>query len=181
MNHNKLSVLFYLNKARVNQKRTCSIKCRLTFLGKRKTFSTGLFLNPGYWKSKQQKASPPNPDTIYINSQLSLISQKINEAFLILQVSDQLFDVEDIYLKFKGESTKANKTLLEVFDIHNSRMKRLIGKEYQNSTYRKFIEARNHTSNFIKYKYNKTDMLLNAINMNFIQDFDFLLEIGIGS
>lgn len=101
MNDNKLNILFYLNKARLNQKNTCSLKCRLTFLGKRKTFSTGLFLNPDYWKSKQQKASPLNTDNKYVNSQLGLISQKINEAFLFLQVNDQVFDVEDIYLKFK--------------------------------------------------------------------------------
>ena len=78
MNNNKLNVLFYLDKARLNKQNRSPIKCRLTFIGKRKTFSTGLFANPQFWNSKQQKAKPPNSDNNYINTQLSLVNQKIN-------------------------------------------------------------------------------------------------------
>lgn len=67
-----------------------------------------------------------------------------------------------------------------MFEMHNSRMKQLIGLEYQNSTYRKFLEAKKHTSNFIKYKYDKSDILLESISMNFIQDFDFYLKSEFG-
>jgi len=158
MNNNKLNILFYLNKVRLNKQNRALIKCRLTFLSKRKTFSTGLFLNPEYWNSKQQKAKPPNPENNYINTQLSLVSQKINEAFLFLQVSNDIFDVEDIYFQYKGENVKSDKTLLEVFKLHNERMNRLMDTEYTNSTYRKFVEAYKHTTNFIKHKYNKNDI-----------------------
>ena len=44
-------------------------------------------------------AEPPNPENKIINMQLSLISQKINEAFLMLQVLPDDFDVDDIYRK----------------------------------------------------------------------------------
>ena len=180
MNINKLNKLFYLNKVRLNTQNRSPIKCRLTFLGKRKTFSTGLFINPQYWNSKQQKANPPGPDNNYINTQISLISQKINEAFLFLQVRNDMFDVEDIYLKYKGENIKTHKTLLEVFELHNIRMNKLIGIEYAKSTYKKFIEAKNHTSNFIKFQFGKSDILLESIKSNFLQDFDFYLKSELG-
>ncbi|MEP3836397.1 MAG: site-specific integrase [Algibacter sp.] len=180
MNINKISVLFYTDKAKLNKQNKTPIKCRLTFLGKRKTFSTGLFINLGHWHSKQQKAKPPNPDNNYINTQLSLISQKINEAFLFLQVSNNIFDVEDIYFKYKGENIKTHKTLLEVFKLHNDQMNKLIGIEYANSTYRKFLEARKHTSNFINFQFGKSDILLESIKSNFLQDFDFYLKSELG-
>ena len=180
MNNNKLNILFYLNKTRINKQNKTPIKCRLTFIGKRKTFSTGLFANPQYWNSKQQKANPPNPDNNYINTQLSLISQKINEAFLFLQVSNETFDVGDIYLQYKGVNVKSHKTLLEVFEMHNTRMYKLIGIEYTNSTYRKFIEAKMHTANFIKYQYSKNDILLESIKMNFLKNLDFYLKSELG-
>lgn len=176
MNIIKINILFYSDRARLNKQSKSPIKCRLTFLGKRKTFSTGLFINPEYWNKKQQKAKPPNPDNNYINTQLSLVSQKINEAFLFLQVNNETFDVEDVYLKYKGRNAKANKTLLEVFKLHNERMNKLVGIEYANSTYRKFIEAKKHTTNFIKYQYNKNDILLESIKMSFLKDFDFYLK-----
>lgn len=176
MNINKISVLFYADKAKLNKQNKTPIKCRLTFLGKRKTFSTGLFINPDNWQSKLQKAHPPDADNNYINTQISLVSQKINEAFLFLQVSNTEFDVADIYLQYKGENVKAHKTLLEVFKLHNERMNRLIDVEYTKSTYSKFIEAQKHTKNFIKYQYGKNDMLLESIKMNFLKDFDFYLK-----
>lgn len=180
MNTNKLSVLFLIDRTKLNKQNKCPIKCRLTFLGKRKIFSTGLFINPDYWYSKQQKAKPPNPDNEYINAQLSLVSQKINEAFLFLQVNNEVFDVEDIYLQYKGENIKAHKTLLETFELHNSRMYKLIGIEYTKSTYSKFIEAKKHTANFIRFQYGKHDGLLESLKMSFLTDFDFYLKSELG-
>ncbi|CAM1347391.1 Arm DNA-binding domain-containing protein [Tenacibaculum insulae] len=97
MNQFKLSVLFYLDKMKLNKKNQCPVKCRLTFLKTRRQFSTGLFVNPDYWNSKQQLAKPPNKQNNITNTHLSLISQKINEAFLLLQISSEDFDVDDIY------------------------------------------------------------------------------------
>lgn len=176
MNTLKLTVRFILEKNKTRKSGKAPVYCRLTYSGKRKQFRTGLFIGPEYWVSKQQKAKPPNPDNIYINTQLSLISQKINEAFLFLQVSNNIFDVEDIYFQYKGENIKTNKTILEVFALHNERMNKLVGIEYANSTYKKFVEAKQHTSNFIWHKYGRNDILLESINTNFLHEFDFYLK-----
>jgi len=180
MNTQKLTIRYIIEKNKIRKTGKAPIYCRLTFLKKRKQFRTGLFISPDNWFSKQQKAKPPNPDNNYINTQLSLISQKINEAFLFLQVSNNIFDVEDIYFQYKGENIKTHKTLLEVFKLHNERMYKLVAVEYTNSTYRKFIEARKHTANFIKHQYNKNDILLESIKMNFLNDFDFYLKSELG-
>ncbi|MEO9662919.1 MAG: Arm DNA-binding domain-containing protein, partial [Maribacter dokdonensis] len=49
MNQNNLSVLFLLKKDKTNQKGTCPIYCRITYLKKRKQFSIGEFINPLEW------------------------------------------------------------------------------------------------------------------------------------
>jgi hypothetical protein len=41
-----LIVMFYLNRAKTNQKGICPIYCRITYLKKRKQFSTREFINP---------------------------------------------------------------------------------------------------------------------------------------
>lgn len=174
MNINKLIILFVLKKNRANKKGHCPIRCRITYFQKRKEFSTGLFINPDHWNSKKQTAIIP--DDNFINNQLSLIKQKVNQAFLFLQVNSKNFDAGDVYLQFKGESTKENKTLLEVFTLHNNRMEKLIGKEYTKSTFHKFKEAKMHVGNFLKSSYKKSDILLEAIKSNFLNDFDFYLK-----
>jgi hypothetical protein len=73
MNNYKLSILFLLQKVRINKQGKCPIRCRVTYLKTRKIFSTGIFINPDYWDSGKQKASPPSTDNATLNNKLSLI------------------------------------------------------------------------------------------------------------
>lgn len=97
MNPIKLNITFLLARSRLNQAGKCSIRCRITYLKSRYEFATGLFINPNYWNSKLQQAKPPNEDRNYINTQASLIKQKINQAFLYLQINSNSISVDDVY------------------------------------------------------------------------------------
>ena len=100
MNTHKLSILFVISTSRKRKDSRASLMCRLTYAKVRKTFATGLFINPDHWNSKQQLVKPPEPDAELINTQLSLIKTKINRAFLLLQMKELDFDVDDIYNQF---------------------------------------------------------------------------------
>ena len=93
MNQKKLIVLFYLNKAKMNQKGTCPLYCRITFLKKRKQFSTGLFLSPSTWKAKTQFVLPVEPKNEYINAQMAIITAKTNTHLTnrnLIKIKDSL-------------------------------------------------------------------------------------------
>lgn len=57
---NKIIIRFIVALNIINNEGKTSIGCRITYLKKRSQFSTGLFINPKQWKSKQQKADPPD-------------------------------------------------------------------------------------------------------------------------
>ena len=78
---NKIKILFLISATRINKKGLVPLICRITYLGKRKPFSTGLFINPKNWSSAKQQAVPLNTENTQINTQLSLIKQEINRAF----------------------------------------------------------------------------------------------------
>ena len=99
----KLSILFLINPRKRNSRGFCTLMCRLTYDKKRKTFSTGKLVYPPNWNSKQQLVKPPEPDAVIINTQLSLIKTKLSQAFLMLQVQENDFTVDDIYKTYKGE------------------------------------------------------------------------------
>lgn len=172
MNNNKLSILFLLQKVKINKQGKCPMRCRITFQQDRKEFSLGLFISPNYWNNKQQKAKPPNEENTFINSQLNLIKNEINQAFLFLQVNEGEFDVEDIFLHYKGDAPKRNKTILQLFQEHNDRIEKLIDKEYSIATLWKFKQARQLLKDFIKYSFNKGDYHFKE----FIQDYEFFLK-----
>ena len=81
---NKIKILFLISAIRINKKGLVPLICRITYLGKRKPFFTGLFINPKNWSSAKQQAFPLNTENTQINTQLSLIKQEINQAFLFL-------------------------------------------------------------------------------------------------
>ncbi|MEQ8624640.1 MAG: site-specific integrase [Vicingaceae bacterium] len=176
MTNFKLSILFLLQKARVNKKGICPLRCRITFQSKRKEFSTGLFINPKYWHPKIQKAKPSNQENNYINSQISLIKQKINQAFLMLQVNESSFDVEDVYLNYIGKPTHNNKTFLEVLMVHNNRMEKLVGINYAKRYYQKWNGTYTLLQKFIKSQYDKNDIALNSLSIKFLDDLDYYLK-----
>ncbi len=86
------------------------------------------------------------------------------------------FDVQDVYRKYKGEPTQKEKTILEVFDMHNERFGKLVGIEYSKFTHKKFEENRRHLQQFIQHQYGKQDMLLKDLTMKFLKDLDFYFK-----
>ncbi len=172
----RIRILFLLAKSRINKAGQCPVRCRFTYDKLRHEFSTGLFINPDDWDSKGQKAKPPNEENEFLNTQLSLIKNKINQAFLLLQMEGEDFAVQDIYRKYKGEPTQQEKTILEVFDMHNKKIAKLVGIEYSQFTHKKFEETRRHLQRFIQHQYAKQDMLLKDLTMKFLSDLDFYFK-----
>ncbi len=176
MNDNRLIVLFFLQKSRMNKHNKCPIRCRVTFNKKRKEFSTGFFIDPKFWESEEQIAEPPNKDNNFINIQLSLIKQEINQAFLFLLVNEKVFDIEDIYTKHKGKIIKKQYGTLEYYKEFIENHKKLIGVEIKQITCNKFKYILQDLTNFIKWKYQKNDVLLNKLNLDFLNEFEFYLK-----
>jgi integrase len=173
----KLSILFLIRRNRINTKGVCAIECRITLDSQRKPFSTGVFINPNSWNASKQKAFPPNKINNQINTQLSLIKQDINQAFLFLQVQEKDFDVDDIYRQYKGENIKQDKSINEMFHLHITKQEKLVGISITKVSVAKFYQTQAHVKSFIKHKYNKSDYPLKDMTMAFITEFEFYLKV----
>ena len=176
MNSNTLRVLFLIAGNRINQTNKCALKCRITFNKKRKEFSTGLFIILEQWNSKLQLVEPPEPDIEYINTQLSLIRQHLNQAFLFLQVKGTPFTVLDIYKQYKGETPKDEVGVMEAYRLHSDRIKKLIGIDIKEVTYQKYLESGKHLQDFIKYKFKAKDIHLKALRSSFLEQYSYFLK-----
>jgi hypothetical protein len=73
MQINRLTILFVISKNRKRRDNTVPIFCRITYLKKRKEFSTGLYINPSSWDNKNQAVKPSEKKYEFLNSKLSLI------------------------------------------------------------------------------------------------------------
>lgn len=170
----KLNILFLLYKSKINATGKCPIRCRITFNKRRKEFSTGLFVNPNKWSNKHQEVKPPDKDSI--NVKMSLIKQEINQAFLLLQVNQVKFNVEDIHKQFRGENVKADVGIHEGYISFLEYLKKLIGKELNQDTYNKYVTYGVHLKNFIKWKYKASDIKYTSIKGSFVEHFEYYLK-----
>lgn len=176
MKHQTLTVLFYLNKAKTNQKGLCPIYCRITFHQIRKQFSTGQFVNLKNWNAKKQKVESKDSNAEFINAQLLLILQKLNSAYLSLQLKGQEFSVSDILDNYAGRKIKKEENVISYFKSYLSKLKKLVGKDIKQSTYNKFEYVCNDIEGFIRYKYKSSDVLLSSLNLQFLLDFEYYLK-----
>ena len=154
----------------------CSIRCRITYNQERYEFATGFFINPNHWHSKQQQAKPPNDDNSFINSQLSLIKSKINQAFLYLQVNNPEFKIDDLMSQYKGVPIKKDLGLIEVYKLYLVRIKKLINIEIKLVTFKKYEESLTHLNDFVKWKFKASDIKLKDIHSNFITEYEYYLK-----
>ncbi len=133
-------------------------------------------MNPDHWDPKKQRLLDQSDQEETTNMQLSLIEHKISKAFLMLQVGEEPFSVNDIYNQFKGKSLKQDMGIVEVWDIHNERIKKLIGKEIVMVTYQKYLESQRHLKDFIRHQYKVSDMPLRGLKISFLEDYAYYLK-----
>jgi len=178
MNIKDLKILFLLSKSKLNKQNKAPIRCRITFYGERKIFSTGLYIEPKHWHSKLQKAKPPNDENTFINNELSLIKNKINQAFLFLQVQENEFTVEDIYAQYAGKPITKNIGIIYHYNDFLEKYKKLIGIEIKQVTWNKFNYILSDLKDFIQWKYKQKDFYLKDLDMEFISDFEYYLKVN---
>lgn len=177
MNQKSISILFYLNKSRINAKGQCPIKCRITYLGKRKEFTTGEFVPPELWMSKKQKASLKKPQNSYINMQLDIISSNLKREFLQLQLQEKDFTVQDIFdVYFKVPETQKTTYVIDYFEHYLNKQRKLIGIDLQQATWKKFRYTCNQAADFIRWKYKRKDLPMKELKLQFLEDFEYYLK-----
>ena len=123
-----------------------------------------------------QIAKPPSDENTYINNQLNLIKNKINQVFLLLQIQESSFSVDDIYNQYKGKPTKKNIGIIDYYNQYLQKNKKLINIEIKQITWNKFNYIYNDVKDFIKWKFNQNEILLKELDYSFIVEFEYYLK-----
>ena len=173
------NILLFIYKSKMNSKGLSPIFCRITYNGVRKQFATGTKISERAWNNKSQRCRGNSKNIKIINDSLDSMEQAINKSYNDLLKEKQVLYINDIFNRFSG-SDKEYKTLLQAFEYHNKKMKLLVGKDYVQATYDKFVVIENHIKGFIKDYYKKPDYQLNELKLNFLFDLDHYLKTNKG-
>lgn len=177
-----LSLLFYLKKAKAKPNGEVPIYLRITINGKRSEIATKRYVQPIKWSTAKNRVSGTNEEARTINTYLEVLQAKAFEHVTTLTHKSTNVTAEILKNQMLG-ITENKKTLVEAYEYHNDKMKALIGKEYSDKTYSKYVTSLMHTRNFLKKKFKLSDITLNDLKYSFITDYEFYLraEANIGT
>jgi len=127
------------------------------------------------WDQTRERASGTREDAKSLNYYLDTLVTNINNYKTKLIRGGKKITASLIIDFLKGKSPSSLR-VLEEFQKHNDRMKRLVPTEYAEGTYKRFVTARSHVQEFVLFKYQKDDIEFRELNYEFVQDYDFYLR-----
>jgi len=172
----RFSLLFYLKKAKTDNTGKAPIYCRVTVNGKRSELSIKRSIEASKWSSKKGYVRGTTEEVRSMNVYIDTVRNKLYEYQREVIDKNTVLTAEGLKNMYLGID-ECNKTVLEIFEYHNEKIKSQIGKDYSISTHKKFIYTLNHLTAFIQSKYNRSDLFLNEINSEFVNEFDYYLRV----
>jgi site-specific recombinase XerD len=171
------SMLFFLKKPKNYKKgAACFIYLRITVDGVRAEMATSRSCEPERWNSKAGKVNGTKEDVKTLNNYLDNMKAEVYAAHTLLSVDGAEITAESVKCKYLGKEEKTH-TILEAIKTHNVKMSALVEKEeYADGTLRRFEVLERHVTEFLAFKYSKSDLNVKHVNYEFISEFDFFLR-----
>lgn len=179
MKQSTFKILFYLRSNHVNKDGTSAIIVRVSIDGERQDWSTKLACEPERWDGKAGKATGRSSKSFEINNRLQDIQTILTNHFYDIQRRHGFVNAEMVRNAYMG-ITQREESLLKLYEQHLEDTKKLIGLSKANPTYQKYERMYRRVVEFMKKKYNITDIPLREIKYQFIVDLEFFLRTEYG-
>ncbi len=171
-----LSVLFYIRKKGTSDPTMATIYLRITVNGKRAEVSTMRKVPLSKWNAKANKVMGYTIEAKQTNRHLDVIKNRIYEIYQNLLNQDmEIVSAAGIRDEYIG-ANKNRKLILEMFEEHNFRMERLIGKDYSFRTLQRYKTTKKHLAKYIKASYGLMDYPLKKIDVKYVNGFIYFLK-----
>jgi hypothetical protein len=148
---------------------------RITVNGERSETTSSRECDPNLWNSYSGRLKGTTENVRSFNAYLDNLQHQVYDAHKALTEGDVPVTAESIKNKLLGKDEKSI-LLLIVFNEHNKRMRALIGNGYAPGTMTCFGTTIKHTEDFLKWKYQATDIDIKKIDHEFVTSFEFYLR-----
>ena len=169
------SVLYFINRTKLNKDGKATISARITLNNQKTEFATGRLTDPETWIQESGRVDGTSKEAKEINSYLGLI--KSNLLLKKRELEEQgheltAHSLKDAYMGLDAGS----KTILGIFKEHNEKCRKLINIDFAPGTVERYEVCYKHISDFIKIRYRKNDVRLNEVTPMFITDLELYLK-----
>lgn len=175
---NTFSLLFFGIKSRANEKGEIPLHMRITVNKQKVELALHRRIDSTLWNPTVGLAIGNTKEAKIINSFLMSVQTSIYDAYKYLRETGRSVNpvaIKNVYLGIVDESEKGKK-IIELFKAHNEKIKPLIDIDYSPETIERYETSLKHTSDFIKYKYNRDDLYVSELNHEFVTDYELYFK-----
>ena len=171
-----LYLLIYLKRCKVDHLNKSPLYIRISINGERVEVALRRSIDPILWDNRRQCVKGRNEEARSINDQINAYKLVIQNHHTRLIKNGEPVSAQALKSALLGVD-RERKSLVTVFEYHNKKIQEQIGKGYAKGTYERFATCLRLLKDFLKTKYNTTDIPLHNINLEFITDFDFYFRV----
>ena len=171
-----VKVSYYLKKNEVKPNGTCPVIGRITVGKTSAKFSLKINAPLSLWDTPAGRMRGKSKEAVEINARLDKARTSANTHYR--ELSAVRDDVTAAHVKCAVQGIAASQeTLVHYFEAHNEKFSRHVGIDREPSTFFEYKNSLRHLRNFLKHKYNISDIPFSALDLSFIESFDFYLRV----
>lgn len=175
MSQSNFNIRFYLRTNHVNKDGTCAIMVRVTVNSERVVFSTKLSAEPDKWDAKANRVYGKSKSDRELNRTLEDMSSSIRSHYYELERYEASVTAEKVRNSFLG-ITARTESLMQLFREYMDECASLAGISKSKATVQKYDRCYRRVQEFLKAKYNLSDIPLVEIGHKFITDLECYLR-----
>ena len=164
------NILFYIKRNEPKKDGRVVIMVRVTINGVRSQFSSKLLVQPGQWDSKKEQVKGQVAEARNLNRLLENIRSSLNVHYNKFMSIDGHVTPEQLRNIFLGHEEQ-EQTIISFFDKYNDQYKLKVGITSTHKTYTRYLLTRERLVEFMKQRYNLSDMSIKEITVSFIDEF----------
>ncbi|MDR2917939.1 MAG: site-specific integrase, partial [Tannerella sp.] len=173
-------VLFYLKKNAPKKTGLVPVMCRVTIDGTISQFSCKLDIDPRLWDTAAGRAAGRSDQSVAANRLMDKIRAGITKHYQDIFEREGYVNAEKVRNAYLGLDCKLH-TLLAVYgDFLNDFEKMCQSGSRSKSTLCKYRRVYTLLAEFVRRKFNRSDIALKEIQPAFITDFEFFLRMDKG-
>lgn len=174
-----LKTIFYLKAEKKNEQGESAIYCRITCFNSQTTLSTGKFIVKERWGKTNHLRNPLRiKSEKCLKNYLDSIIEKIENAFLKVQRNNNAPSAQLVKAHFLGRiETNDTVHFTSIVKLHNDYFANRVRKEERSkASLQKYIRASKLFSQFLKCRYQISDIKIDLIRMKMVYDFENYLK-----
>ena len=174
MSRSTFNILFYANKSK-EKNGIVPIMGRVTINGKQSQFSSKKTIPLDMWDVKGNCAKGRSKEALQINRDLDNIKAQIIKHYQRLSDREGFVTAEMVRNAYQGLGSEYE-TLLGAFDKDIANLKRRVGKDRAEGTYKIQMRSRNYIADFLRTNYKRNDIAMQELTPDFIKEFSVYLS-----